>query len=107
MEQQKAGINKWKSFRYPTFLLIVYYENEWVAPLDFKSRVSKKDIFWEYIPDFKYYLVSIQKYGNDDLLSKEDFSSTSSISDSFWTKGSILFFLCHLLKLQTKYLRVY
>jgi len=59
---------------YPPILPIVYYEDrdEWTAPMDFKSRVNRSDVFGEYIPDFKYYLVPIQKYSNDELLSKED-----------------------------------
>ena len=74
MEKVHKGISKRKNFRYPPILPIVYYEgrNEWTAPMDFKSRVNRSDEFGDYIPDFKYYLVPIQKYSNDELLSKED-----------------------------------
>ena len=74
MEKQHKGISRQMNFKYPPILPIVYYEGrkEWTAPMDFKSRVNKSDIFGEYIPDFKYYLVPIQKYSNEDLLSKED-----------------------------------
>ena len=74
MEKLHKGISKRKNFRYPPILPIVYYEgrNEWTAPMDFKSRVNRSDEFGDYIPDFKYYLVPIQKYSNDELLSKED-----------------------------------
>ena len=74
MEKLHKGISRRKGFRYPPILPIVYYEgrDEWTAPMDFKSRVNRSDVFGDYIPDFKYYLVPIQKYSNDELLSKED-----------------------------------
>ena len=74
MEKRHKGISRQKGFKYPPILPIVYYEGrqEWTAPMDFKSRVNRSDVFGEYIPDFKYYLVPIQKYSNEDLLSKED-----------------------------------
>ncbi len=74
MEKLQEGISRQKNFRYPPILPIVYYEgrNEWTASMDFKSRVNRSDVFGEYIPDFKYYLMPIQKYSNEELLSKED-----------------------------------
>jgi hypothetical protein len=41
---------------------------KWTTPMDFKSRVNRSDVFGEYIPDFKYYLVPIQNYSNEELL---------------------------------------
>jgi len=74
MEKKQPGISKRNGFRYPPVLPIVYYEGtkEWTAPRDLKSRINKSELFGEYIPDFKYYLVPIQKYSNEDLLSKKD-----------------------------------
>jgi len=74
MEKKHKGISRHKDFRYPPILPIVYYEGtaEWSAPRNLKSRVNRSEVFGEYIPDFQYYLVPIQKYSNEDLLSKQD-----------------------------------
>ncbi len=74
MEKKHKGISRRKDFKYPAILPIVYYEGkeQWTAPLDFKSRVSNSDTLGKYVPEFKYHLVPIQKYSNDELLSRED-----------------------------------
>ena len=73
-EKFHDGISRQSCFKYPPILPIVYYEgkDQWAVPLDFKSRIIEGELFQEYIPDFKYYLVPLRSYSNDELIAKED-----------------------------------
>lgn len=75
-EQEKIirGITKTKNFKYPPILPIVYYEGtgEWTAAKSFKERVHLSDALGEYIPDFKYLVVPITQYSNQELIDKQD-----------------------------------
>ena len=95
MEKQRAGISKLKDFRYPPILPIVYYEgaNRWTAPMNFKDRVDRSDIFGEYIPDFKYYLVPIRKYTNEELMEMKDAISLIMMFNKLQTKEDVGRFL--------------
>ena len=74
MESRHKGISHLKDFRYPPILPIVYYEGSgsWEAPLDFQSRILSGELFSEYLPNFKYYLVQLNEYSNGELLEKND-----------------------------------
>lgn len=54
------GIGKTKNFKYPPILPIVYYEGtaRWTAPLELRDRILCSDLMGEYIPNYKYRLVS-------------------------------------------------
>lgn len=73
-ERLHPGISKRKTFQYPPILPIVYYEGsqKWSAPLNFRSRIVKGELFRKYIPDFQYYLVPIRNYSNEELIEKRD-----------------------------------
>ncbi len=73
-EAKQRGITKQKEFRYPPVLPIIYYEGKqkWTVPPDFKSRIHHGEAFGEYVPDFRYYLVPICDYSNEELLEKAD-----------------------------------
>lgn len=75
-EQEKTirGITKTKNFKYPPILPIVYYEGigEWTAVKSFRERVHLSDVLGEYIPDFKYLVVPITQYSNQELIDKKD-----------------------------------
>ena len=72
-EKLHKGIFHTKNFKYPPILPIVYYEDapEWTAG-GLKSRIALNDAFSEYIPDFQYHLVSLNKYDNQVLIDKKD-----------------------------------
>ena len=74
MESKHQRISHSKNFRYPPILPIVYYEGKrkWEAPLDFQSRIFHGELFSEYLPNFKYYLVQLNEYSNRELLEKND-----------------------------------
>ena len=63
------------------------------APVNFKDRVSKSDVFGEYIPNFKYYLVPVRKYSNAELLRKEDEISLIMMFNKIQTKEDVDLFL--------------
>ena len=56
-------------FAIPAIVPMVLYngEKEWNAPVNFKDLVGNSDKFGEYIVDFKYILVSVNKYSKEDL----------------------------------------
>ena len=72
-EKLRKGISHTKGFKYPPILPIVYYEDtpEWTAG-NFKSRISLSDAFEEYIPNFQYHLISLNKYDNEELKARKD-----------------------------------
>lgn len=73
-EKEHRGISDTKSFKYPPILPIVYYEGkeEWTADRNFSERITLNEVFGEYTPKFRYCLVSLNKYGKDELISKKD-----------------------------------
>ena len=73
-EKIHKGITKLVDFKYPPILPIVYYEGigKWTVPYDFKSRIIEGESFGQYIPDFKYYLVPLRQYSNEELLARKD-----------------------------------
>lgn len=73
-EMLHKNITKSKDFLYPPILPIVYYEgtSAWSAPLNFKNRVFMSDVFEDYIPNFNYLLVPLNKYSKQDLIEKND-----------------------------------
>lgn len=95
MEKQREGISKLKEFLYPPILPIVYYEgvDRWTAPMNFKDRVDRSDIFGEYIPDFKYYLMPIRKYTNKELMEMQDAISLIMMFNKLQTKEDVGRFL--------------
>ena len=68
-EKRHRGSTKRKGFMYPPILPIVYYEGtaKWTAPLEFKSKIRLGSELTQYLPNFSYYLVPIQKYSNESL----------------------------------------
>ena len=73
-EKLHPGITKSKDFLYPPILPIIYYEGtrQWTSALHFKDRVFTSDIFEEFIPDYKYLVVPLNKYSQEDLIEKGD-----------------------------------
>ena len=65
---------KRKAFRYPLIIPFVYYEGEdkWTADLHLKDRIEFADEMSEYIPDFRYHVVSVHQYTNEELSEKGD-----------------------------------
>ena len=74
MEAMHAGITRRKEFRYPVIIPIVYFEGEakWTAARNFRERISRESQFRKWIPDFRYELVNVCAYSNEELLSRED-----------------------------------
>ena len=74
MEASHPGISHTKSFKYPPILPIVYYEDrpEWNAAETLHPRIALDSVFADYIPDFKYHLISINSFGKDELIGRND-----------------------------------
>ena len=72
--KKHKGASASEDFRYPLIIPIVYYEGkrEWTAGLNLKDRVEFSEEMGEYIPDFKYQVVSLNKYTNEELSEKRD-----------------------------------
>ena len=70
----KKDANRRKSFRYPLIVPFVYYEGEdkWTADLHLKDRIEFAEEMSEYIPDFRYHVVSVHQYTNEELSEKGD-----------------------------------
>ena len=74
MEAKHPGISHTKGFKYPPILPIVYYEDSpsWTADDSFKQRIALGNVFGEYIPDFRYLLISLNSFEKEELLEKRD-----------------------------------
>ena len=73
-EKQNKGISKTKDFRYPPILPIVYYEwtDRWTAVTDFRDRIFLNDVFEEFIPDYRYKLIKLSSYSDNELIEMND-----------------------------------
>ena len=73
-EKLSAGVSKTKDFKYPPILPIVYYEGkeEWTADRKFLDRIVLNEIFEDYIPNFRYYLVQLREHDREELIGKRD-----------------------------------
>ena len=71
---QRAGCSGRKSFRYPVIFPVVYYEgrSEWTAERHFSSRIENSGKYGDWIPDFRYEVVRIHDYSNEELLERGD-----------------------------------
>ena len=68
------GISKTRDFRYPPILPIVYYEwkDKWTSAISFRERVFLNDVFEEFIPDYRYKLIKLESYSDDELIGQND-----------------------------------
>ena len=91
-EKKRKGISKTKDFKYPMILPIVYYEGSeesWTAPVHFRDKILLGEMFGEYVPDFRYYLVPIRKFSNEELLEKGNEMSLLMLINKVQTKEDI------------------
>lgn len=74
MEKKHPHISARKDFRYPPILPIVYYEGrgKWIAPMDLAERILCGELMGEYLPHFKYQMVGLHEYSNEELLARGD-----------------------------------
>ena len=73
-DKQQKDRHKNKSFQYPPILPIVYYEGKkkWTAGMQLSDRIMMKEIFQDCIPDFRYEIVRIHDFDNEELLARGD-----------------------------------
>jgi hypothetical protein len=63
-------IRERKNFRLPPVIPIVLYNGKytWTAAKSFKDMIAQNSLFSEYIPDFQYILVDINRFNEEKLL---------------------------------------
>ena len=73
-EKKQKTVTKSKNFRYPPILPIVFYDGtgNWTAETNFRNKVHLNDILGEFIPDFRYLVVPLSRYSNQELIDKGD-----------------------------------
>lgn len=71
-EAEKTGCTRQKKFRYPVIMPIVYYEGkeEWTADRNLRDRIGAIPQFPEWVPDFRYEVIRIHDYSNQELLKR-------------------------------------
>lgn len=74
METEREGCSGRKSFRYPVIIPVVYYEGkaEWTADRQLSGRIGGSGEYRDWIPDFKYEVIRIHDYSNEELLKRGD-----------------------------------
>ena len=63
-----------RDFRYPPVFPIVYYEGteKWTASMDLADRILCRELLGDYLPHFRYQLVRLHDYSNEELLRRGD-----------------------------------
>ncbi len=63
-------VREQKDFRFSPIIPIVLYngKNNWTAPKSFKDIIGQNNLFPEYIPDFQYILIDVNRYDEEELL---------------------------------------
>ena len=94
MEKLHAGISRRKDFRYPPVLPIVYYEGtgRWSACTDLADRILCGEQLGKHLPHFRYQLVKLQDYSNDELLANGDEISLAMLINKIQTKEDLTAF---------------
>lgn len=66
----KSGIAEAKDFKLPVIVPIVLYNgaNKWTACGSYKEYLKNSDIFGDYAVDFKYILLNVNGYEDEELL---------------------------------------
>ena len=74
MEAKREGCTGRKGFRYPVILPVVYYEGKsnWTASTRLSGRIKNSSEYQDWIPDFKYKVIRIHDYSNEELLERGD-----------------------------------
>ena len=73
-EAEKEGSTGRKGFRYPVIMPVVYYEGKekWTAGMHLSDRIGDSLGRPEWIPDFRYEVIGIHAYSNQELLERGD-----------------------------------
>lgn len=87
MEKTHSGISKRKDFQYPPILPIVYYEgtDRWTASTDLAGKIFCGKLLGKYLPHFRYQLVTLHDYSNEELLAKGDEISLAMLINKIQT----------------------
>lgn len=93
-EKLQKGVSRRADFCYPPILPIVYYEGRkhWSVPLDFRSRIRQGEAFGLYLPNFRYYLVPLRDYSNEELLDRADEISLLMLINKIQTSKDVAAF---------------
>jgi len=59
-----------KDFRLPAIIPIVLYNGkaQWTVPLSFKETLDSYQLFGEYLVDFRYFLINVHEYSEEELM---------------------------------------
>ncbi|MBR1643007.1 MAG: Rpn family recombination-promoting nuclease/putative transposase [Butyrivibrio sp.] len=73
-DQEKPFVSRSKEFKYPPILPIVYYEGKrpWTADRALSNRIVLNEVFENYIPNFRYYLICLNEHSKEELIEKKD-----------------------------------
>lgn len=72
-----------KDFKLPAVVPIVLYngKNNWTACRSFREYLSGADLFGENIIDFKYILIDVNRYTEDELVNMGNLMSSVFLID--------------------------
>lgn len=73
-EKKHPGITKTKDFHYPPVIPVVFYDGpgNWTAEVNFSKKVFLNETLGEFIPDFRYLVVPLSGYSDQELVEKGD-----------------------------------
>lgn len=81
-EHPKEAIKR-SDFKLPAIVPIVLYNGShtWTAPLSFKNKVQRAELFEDHIIDFNYILINVNAYSKEDLIKLQNTISAIFLLD--------------------------
>lgn len=72
-----------KGFRLPVIVPIVLYNGKasWTVPLSFKETLDSYQLFGDYLVDFRYFLINVHSYKEEELLELSNLMSVVFMLD--------------------------
>ena len=104
MKNTEASIAEGKDFCLPAIVPIVLYngENKWTVPLNFKKYLNGYELFGDNVLDFRYSLVNVHEYDENELLELENLLGTVFLLDQCKNFLEIIKYLKKLTKIISK-----
>ena len=81
-EYSKETVKK-ADFKLPAIIPIVLYNGDknWTAPLSFKDKIQRADLFGDHVVDFQYILINVNAYSKEDLIAIQNTISAVFLLD--------------------------
>jgi hypothetical protein len=91
LKNTKRNEAEQKEFKLPVIVPIVLYngENNWTAKMSYKETLSGYELFGDYVLDFKYILIDVNRFKKEDLAGLSNIIGTAFLLDQKYDTSEI------------------